>query len=51
MEQTRIFDTEAQAMDAAEPSERGVTVMIDGRIIPLTREQEALIRAWASGPI
>ena len=33
---------------AQEPS---VVVYIDGQRITLTREQEALIRAWASGPI
>ena len=31
--------------------ESGVVVYIDGQRITLTREQEALIRAWASGPI
>ena len=29
----------------------GVTVYIDGQRITLTKEQEALIRAWASGPV
>lgn len=29
----------------------GVVVYIDGQRITLTREQEALIRAWASGPV
>ena len=29
----------------------GVIVYVDGQRITLTREQEALIRAWASGPI
>lgn len=28
-----------------------VVVIVDGREISLTREQEALIRAWASGPV
>ena len=28
-----------------------VIVIIDGQRIVLTREQEALIRAWASGPV
>lgn len=31
--------------------EHGVVVVIDGRLIELTREQEALIRSWASGPV
>lgn len=31
--------------------ETGVVVYIDGQRITLTREQEALIRAWASGPV
>lgn len=31
--------------------ETGVIVYIDGQRITLTREQEALIRAWASGPV
>lgn len=31
--------------------ESGVVVYIDGQRITLTREQEALIRAWASGPV
>ena len=29
----------------------GVIVIIDGKVIPLTREQEALIRSWAAGPV
>ena len=29
----------------------GVVVLIDGERMPLTREQEALIRAWAAGPV
>lgn len=29
----------------------GVTVTIDGETMTLTREQEALIRSWASGPV
>lgn len=29
----------------------GVVVLIDGERIQLTREQEALIRAWAAGPV
>ena len=29
----------------------GVAVYIDGQRITLTKEQEALIRAWASGPV
>lgn len=31
--------------------ESGVVVYIDGQRITLTREREALIRAWASGPV
>ena len=31
--------------------ETGVVVYIDGQRITLTREQEALIRAWAAGPV
>lgn len=31
--------------------ESGVVVYIDGQRITLTREQEALIRSWASGPV
>lgn len=29
----------------------GVIVMIDGERMTLTREQEALIRSWAAGPV
>lgn len=36
---------------APDTQESGVVVYIDGQRITLTREQEALIRAWASGPI
>ena len=36
---------------APKPQEPSVVVYIDGQKITLTREQEALIRAWASGPI
>ena len=32
-------------------SSGGVIVIVDGKQIPLTREQEALIRSWASGPV
>lgn len=28
-----------------------VIVIIDGKRIALTREQEALIRSWATGPV
>ena len=34
-----------------ERQESGVIVIIDGKVIALTREQEALIRAWAAGPV
>ena len=34
---------------AASPS--GVIVIIDGERMQLTREQEALIRSWAAGPV
>lgn len=36
---------------AHDTHETGVVVYIDGQRITLTREQEALIRAWASGPV
>lgn len=29
----------------------GVIVIIDGERMTLTREQEALIRSWAAGPV
>ena len=36
---------------APETQEIGVIVYIDGQKITLTKEQEALIRAWAAGPV
>ncbi|MCH5286900.1 MAG: hypothetical protein J1E43_05735 [Christensenellaceae bacterium] len=41
----------------AETSQKGpehsasVVVLIDGQRMTLTREQEALIRSWAAGPV
>ena len=44
-------DDNRQAMFDTEGNEHSVIVIIDGRVISLTREQEALIRSWASGPV
>ena len=37
--------------DQENTAQTGVVVTIDGQRITLTREQEALIRAWAAGPV
>ena len=41
----------ANPSPAPADKQTGVAVYIDGQPITLTREQEALIRAWASGPV
>ena len=43
MEKAKSLDSEAL--------EHGVIVIIDGKRVSLTREQEALIRSWAAGPV
>ena len=51
MKQINATITKQKPLPDNKPTEHSVTVIIDGRAIKLTREQEALIRSWASGPV